>query len=372
VIQYALDSATNMLKARKDWGAIGDLHGEFLKRKPVHQLAPIAVVVMAKNKAREGKGQEGTELLVAALKPHIANPENEQVEFLIDELVKIIVPKKKTKDLDADELDRQLVGILDKIIAGQENATTTFRTFYARARLAQLLKRNDRADLYLKGIALNGAKDPAALSPRLLEICGDILLKLGDLDSAEAMYKRLRDHFPNALNGDAGAVGLGYVALARKQPEAALKIFDNALANIPGMSRFKEASLGKLQALVELNQLDAAEKLAEEILNGGKQFRGDTAGKASLLLARIYRKQAAKAEGEKARNLLKMAHGLYIRVFITYKGFPYISAEGIWEASEVAGDLGDEELRKKNRQDLLNEPKLEGTEFFKKAAEEAK
>jgi hypothetical protein len=34
--------------------------------------------------------------------------------------------------------------------------------------------------------------------------------------------------------------------------------------------------------------------------------------------------------------------------------------------------LGDEELRKKNRQDLFNEPKLEGTEFFKKAAEEAK
>jgi hypothetical protein len=355
VIKYALDSATNMLKARKDWGAVADLHGEFLKRKPDSQLALISAVEMAKNKAREGKQREAAEMMASALKPNIADPAKEQAEFLIDELVKTLVPKKKTEDLDADALDKRLVGILDKIIAGQENATTTARLYYARARLAQLLKRNDRSDLYLKGIALTNAKEPSALSPRLLEICGDILLKTGDLNGAEAMFKRLRDRFPNALNHDAGTVGLGKVALARRQPEAALKLFEEALKK-PGNLQIPDASLGKLQALVELDQLDAGEKLAEEIIGGGKKFRGETAGKASLLLARTYRKQAAKAEGEKARNLLKKAHGIYIRVFITYKGFPDISAEAIWEASEVAGELGDEELRKKNLQDLLAEP----------------
>ncbi len=235
-------------------------------------------------------------MMASALKPNIADPAKEQAEFLIDELVKTLVPKKKTEDLDADALDKRLVGILDKIIAGQENATTTARLYYARARLAQLLKRNDRSDLYLKGIALTNAKEPSALSPRLLEICGDILLKTGDLNGAEAMFKRLRDRFPNALNHDAGTVGLGKVALARRQPEAALKLFEEALKK-PGNLQIPDASLGKLQALVELDQLDAGEKLAEEIIGGGKEFRGETAGKASLLLARIYRRQAARAGG---------------------------------------------------------------------------
>jgi tetratricopeptide (TPR) repeat protein len=371
VIQYALDSATNMLKARKDWGAVAELRAEFLKRKPDNQIALPLLIDAAKEKKKGGDGgNKVAEVVAEALKPRIADPASDQAEFLIDELVKTLVPKKKTEDLDADELDKQLVGILDKIIAGQENATTTARLYYARARLAQLLKRNDRCDLYLKAIALKNAEDSSALSPLLLEVCGNILLKLGDLDGAEAMFKRLRDHFPNALNHDAGTVGLGKVALARKQPEAALKLFEESLQK-PGTLQIPAASLGKLQALVELDQLDAGEKLAEEIIGGGKEFRGETAGKASLLLARIYRRQAARAGGGNAGGLLAKAHGIYIRVFITYKGFLDISAEAIWEASEVAGELGDEELRKKNRQDLLGEPKLEGTEFFKKAAEEA-
>lgn len=371
VIQYALDSVTNLLKARKDWGAVGDLHGAFLKRKPKSQLALSSVVQLAKNKARDGKREEALDMLAESLKTHIADPANEQVEFLIDELVKALVPRRKISEINPDELDQQLVGILDKIIAGQKNATTAARVAYARARLAQMLKRKDRADLLLKDLALANAKDPAALSPRALETSGDILLKAGELDGAEAMFKRLRDHFPKSTFGDAGPVGLGYVALARNQPEDALGIFEEAVKK-PGNTRFQEASLGKLQALVDLDQLEPAEKLAEEILNGGKQFRGQTAAKACLLLARIYRKQAAKAEGEKARELLKKAHDLYMRVFIIYRGYPEINAEGIWEASEIARELGDEELRQKNLKDLLHDPKLEGTESYKKAAKEEK
>ena len=157
-----------------------------------------------------------------------------------------------------------------------------------------MLKRNDRSDLYLKAIATNNAKDPTGLSPSLLAVSGDILLKNGDLDGAEAMYKRLADRYSESMFSDAGPVGLGYVALARKQPEEALKIFENALANNAGMSRYKETTLGKLQALVELDKLDSAEKLAQEIVTD-KMFRGETAAKAYLLLGRVYRLQAAKS-----------------------------------------------------------------------------
>ena len=369
VIQYALDSATNMLKGRKDWGAVGDLHGAFLKRKPESQLALMSAVEMAKNKTREGKSKEAAEMLATALKARIGNPSSEQVEFLIDELVKTVVPKKKVKDLVPDELDKQLVEILNKAI-DKESPTTVARIYYARARLAQLLKRTDRSDLYLKGIATSNAKDPSALSPQLLAVSGDILLKNGDLEGAEAMYKRLADRYVESMFSDAGPVGLAYVALARKKPEEALKMFDNALTNIPGMARFKEATLGKLQSLVELDKLEPAEKLAEEIIGGGKEFRGETAGKASLFLGEIYQKQAAKSATVSptvSQDLLKKAHGVYIRTFITYKGFPDIAAEAIWRAAQAGKLLGDEELYQKNLQDLLGEPKLENTPQFKKA-----
>ena len=39
------------------------------------------------------------------------------------------------------------------------------------------------------------------------------------------------------------------------KPEEALKIFETPWRAIPGMSRFKETTLGKLEALIALGQL---------------------------------------------------------------------------------------------------------------------
>ena len=234
IMQYALDSATAIMQRRKDWGAIAEMHSSFMKRRPDSQLALVSASWVAKMSARQGKSEEAAEMLANAMASRIDNPASEQVEFLIDELVKTLVPKKKAKDIDVDAIDKQLVEILTKITAGKQNATTAARIYYARARLAQALKRNDRSDLYLKGIATTNAKDPSALSPALLSVCGDILIKNGDLDGAEVMFKRLTDRYKESIFSDAGPVGLGFVALARKQPEEALKIFDDALENNSG------------------------------------------------------------------------------------------------------------------------------------------
>lgn len=367
VIQYALDSATNMLQGNKDWAGIAELHGEFLKRKPDSTLALVSATWVAKMKAREGKGAEAAEMLANSLKARIANPASEQVEFLIDELVKTLVPRKKPSEINVDEIDKQLVEILNKIIVGQESTTTAARIYYARARLAQMLKRADRSDLYLKGIATTNAKNPSGLSPALLAVSGDILLKTGDLDGAEAMFKRLTDRYKESIFSDAGPVGMGYVALARKQPEEALKIFDESLVNNPGTSRFKEATLGKLQALVELNKLEPAEKLALQLV-GDKTFRGDAAAKAYLLLGQTYRKLAAKASGTDASELLKKAHGTYQRVYIAYQSFPDLCAEAYWQAYEVAKELGETTLAQDTLKALAEHPKLQNTQPAKKAA----
>jgi tetratricopeptide (TPR) repeat protein len=234
------------------------------------------------------------------------------------------------------------------------------------------LKRADRSDLYLKGIATLNAKDPSVLSPALLSVSGDILLKLGMLDEAETMFRRLVERYKDGMFADAGPVGLGYIAMARKEPADALKIFETALDTNPGMSRFKETTLGKLEALAALGQFEPAEKLALEII-GDKMFRGESAGKAYLILARIYRTQADKAAGEDAKTeLLKKAHGTYQRVYIAYQSVPDVCAEAYWQAYETATDLGDSTLADETLKTLADHPKLKNTARAKKAVELAK
>ena len=365
VVQYALDSATSLLQGNKDWPAIAELHSEFLKRKPDSALALLSAAQVAKMKAREGKSVEASEMLANALKSRIANPTAEQVEFLIDELVKTLVPRKKPSEINLDELDKQLIDILNKAIGAQENPTTNARIYYARARLAQLVRRADRSDLHLKGIATINAKDPSVLSPALLAVSGDILLKLGQLDEAEAMFKRLVDRYKDGMFADAGPVGLGYIALARKQPEEALKIFITALESNPGMSRFKETTLGKLEALIATGQLDEAMKLSQETV-GDKTFRGESAGKALLLMARVYREQAKKESGVDAKlELLKQAHAVYQRIYVAYQSFPDVCAEAYWQAIEVLKELGNSELAEETATIFKANLKLQNTERFK-------
>lgn len=373
VIQYALDSATAILQSKRDWAGIAALHSEFLQHKPDSVLALMSATQVAKMKAREGKGAEAAEMLANSLKSRIGNPTSEQVEFLIDELVKTVVPpRKKAVEVDLDALDKQLVDILNKAIDGKENATTNARVYYARARLAQLLKRADRSDLYLKGIATINAKDPSVLSPALLAVSGDILLKLGNLNEAETMFKRLNDRYKDGMFADAGPVGMGYIALARNQPAEALEIFNAALEQNPGMSRFKETTLGKLQAMVELGQFEPAEKLALQVV-GDKMFRGETAGKAYLFLGQVYRKQSAHtADAEAKSELLKKAHGTYQRVYVAYQSTPDVCAEAYWQAYETATDLGNQELANETIKALAANPKLQNTERAKKAVALAK
>ncbi len=368
VMQYALDSATSLLQSKKDWAAIAAMHSEFIKRKPDSQLAILSAIWIARAKAYEGKSADASEMLAEALKNRFADPASEQVESLIDELVKTFVPRKKISLIDIKEIDSKLTEALLKIVAGKESATTNARTYYARARLAQMLKRADLSDLYLQGIATANAKDPSPLSPALLATSGDILLKTGDLDGAETMYLRLANRYKDSLFSDAGPVGLGCVALARNQPEKALKIFDDALENNNGISRFKECTLGKLRALVALDKFDAAHKLGEQIISD-KTFRGETVASTYLILAQAYRKQAASAgiAPADAQEFMTKAYGIYQRVYVAYQSIPELCAQAYWGAYETAKELGKETEAAENLKALINHPKLQKTELRKKA-----
>ena len=361
VIQRALDSATTILQSRKDWSGIAALHGEFLKRKPSSPLAQVSSNWVVKMKTRGETGDGAIKILADELKTSITDPANAQVEEILDQLVKTLVPRKNTPAPDPDALDKQLVELLNGAINGKDNLTANARIYYARARLCQALKISDRAELYLKGIATNNAKDPSVLSPALLELCGNILLKRGNLDDASNMFKRLVEHCKDSLFRDAGPVGLGFVALARKQSAEALQTFEDVLESHPDSPRFKEATLGKLQALVELERDEAADKLALQVV-GDKQFHGEPAGRAYLLQAQGWRKQADKGETDAALELRRKAYAIYQRVYLAYQNCPDLCAEAYWQAYETAKELHQDALATDTLQALAKHPKLQNTQ----------
>lgn len=368
VTQYALDTATQMLQDQKKWSEIADLHSEFLKKFPASPLAMISATWVARMKTREGKPDEAAAILADGLRSGITNPASEQVEFLIDELVKVTVPRnKKIKDVDLDATDKQLVDVLTKIGA-DKNPTANARLYYARARLAQMLKRKDRSDLYMRGIAKSASAAPEILSPALLAVCGEILLKDGSLDQAEAMFRRLTDRYKTSAFSDAGPGGLGYVALAKKQPEEALRIFEEVIEKNPGSSNYRENTLGKLEALIGVGRFDDANKLALETI-GDKAFKGELSGRAYLLQASMFREQAGKTAGAEATELLAKAHAVYQRVYVTYVSIPEVCADAYWGAYEVLKAMARHTDSRETLAVLRDHPKLQNTTACKRARE---
>ncbi len=337
VIQYALDSATGIMLGNKDWEGIAKLHSEFITRRPDSQLAVLSVKWVAKMDARQRKSAEAAEIFAQTLKSRIGGPAAVQTEFLLDELVKSMVPLKKAKDMDADAIDQQLVELLENVAGRDANATARMRIYYARVRMAQLLKRNDRSELFLKDLAQQAVKDPSVLSPQLLSECGNTLLKSGDVDGAGKMFQWLKDHHA-AKFGNVASIGLGNVALARKKPEEALKLFNGVLENQPAPPEITGATVGKLQALVDLNKDDEAMRLALEALPN-KALKGESTARIYLILGGLYEKKAAAAAGDEAVGFLKQALAAYQRVYVAYQGFPELCKEAHRRAEEVKKKL---------------------------------
>jgi len=367
VIQYALETATTILQGRKDWETIAKLHGEFLQKRPDHQMAMISATWVAKGMARIGKQVEGAEILAQTLSKSIADPSKEQVEFLIDEIVKSLTPRRRPKDLDIKALEQQLVDMMDKASEGKENNTTVARTYYARARMMMILKETQIGNDYLRNLATNKEIQAADLSPTLLAVCADILMKSGDLDRAEEMFRRLADRYKESPFSDAGPVGLGQIALLRKQPEEALKIFKEALENNAGTSRLKEATLGKLEAMYELGQIKEVEELADKIIKDRAFKGGPAVPKAYIIWADATRKKAVNQPPAESIETLKIAYARYERVWRAYQRETDLFARSLWGSYEVAKDLGNTELQQQCLKALTDNPKLANTEEAKKA-----
>lgn len=336
VVRYALEQATVLLQAKKDWNGLTELHKSIMKRYEGMPLALVSTTWVVKMMVRENKGVEAAELLAQTLKGSIADPTNEQVEPLIDEMVRTMVPKRvKGQEVNADDLLNKLNTVMDKATAGQENPTTHARKSYAGARLFELLRLPDRSDLLLKGIAAN--TDPAALSPLLLSACGEILIKEKNYDAAEAMFQRIVDRFQESPFADSGPVGLGQVALAKQDYTKALEHFDYAINEAVGSARYREAYIGRVSALVGLGKLDEAEKQGIELL-GQRDFKGEPGGQLYLLLGDLFRTKSRTLDKD---DNLRKANGYYQNAYARFKAFPEIAAKGLVRSAAVLEELGE-------------------------------
>ncbi|MES2996691.1 MAG: tetratricopeptide repeat protein [Verrucomicrobiota bacterium] len=366
VIQYGMESATTILQKRKDWQGMADLHNRFINERPDHPMALLSVNWVAKAMQRLDKPEEGAKLLADVMAKNIADPASEQVEHLISEIVKNLVPRRRPKDFDPKPLEKQIVDLLSNAAKGKENATTHARINFARAQLYDQLKNREQSDFYLKVIASDDNIDPAALSPMLLSVCGEILVKENKLDRAEKMFQRLADRYKDSVFSDAGPVGLGQIALARKQPEKALKIFDDALSKNTGTSRFTEATIGKLIALRDLGKFDEAEKLALQVA-ADKSFRGAPTAQAYLVLGDALVLKSKKQTPADGLESVKKAHGYYQRVYLAYQREAELCAEAYFKAYETLKVIGNQEVAKETLKQLIEHPKLQNTEYWKKA-----
>lgn len=333
VAALALDSAAALLLSRDGRAAVVGLYREFVEHRPEGVLTVKVAGNLATIVAGEGDAVEAEKIQFAALKPRIGDPSVLQAEFLIDEVVKSMVPRGKAGGLDVDALDRQLVERLYKIAGADPNATAKARISYARSRLALMLKRKDLCDFHLREIALGNLKDPSALSPSLLSLSGDTLLKAGDLDGAERMFRFMKDHHAAGFGGTAG-IGLGKVELARKNPQAALKHFDEVLANHPAPPETTDATIGKLQSLLDLNKNDEVIKLALESV-ANKAFKGESTARIYLILGLAYEKKAEASEGFVARNFRFNAQDVYQRVATNYTSYPDLRDEALRRLNEA-------------------------------------
>ena len=370
ILSYVMDAATNIMQANKDWAGIAKLHSEYYQKHPNTSMGTRSATWVAKMQLRDGKPDGAVKFLVGALQPIIADPANEQVEFLIDELAKTFVPPGKlAREANVEQLCDKLAEVLHQAAAGKENQTTNARIYYGRAKLAQLLRDTERANRYMKGIA-TAETDPASLSPVLLYVSADLLMKEGNYDQAEGMYRRLADRYKESSFADAGPAGLGQVALARGNNEEALTIFDEILASNSGTSRYADVMIGRLKALVALSKLDEADKLAISLLGDKRAFRGAPTGQILLLSGDIYRKRAEKQIGMEKKESLAKAHGFYQKTYTAYQAFPDVCAEGYWRAYEVAKLLGDNELAANTLKTLAENPKLQKTARAKQAKEQ--
>ncbi len=356
VMNYALFEASKQLQKQAKWAEVSKLFEGFVKEKPDNPSVVAAMFWISKAKAREGKTEEAKAFLVEQLKNYINDPKREAVEQLLQQLAQLCSKRPRpavsaapaatpapAAGVAANGSPAPLpptptptplppydaVGEMKKQLAPLEeivNDTGKARLLYAQAELAKLRKADAEVQKIYSEIAERFKEE--VLSPVLLAFVGDYLLGKGEIDRASKLYEALREDYPKSNYLDFAYVGLGDIALGRKDYKQALELFSRAADDIAG-SKMKDATIGKAHALLELGRYDESKKLFEQVASI-REWRGESTALSMFYLGEIEARQGRWAEA--------IAH--YQRVFVAYQKFLPWAARAYVRSAESFDKLG--------------------------------
>ena len=376
VLNYSLFETSKHLQKLGKWPEVARMFEDFVREKPDHQAVISAMYWIGKARAKQGQTEEAKTFLVENLQKYIAEPKREAVEPLLQQLAQLCAqrPRPKTPPpapiahvvpapaaageppatpapappppplppYDAyAELAKQVLPL-----EADTNITTKARLLYAKAELAKQIRKPAEADAIYKEMA--SRFKPEDLSPVILAQVGDYLLFSGDNEKAAVFFGHLKEGFPKSDYLDYAYVGLGEVALGKKEYAKALELFTDALDKIGASAKLKEATIGKARALMGLKKYAESKKLFEQVASV-REWRGESTAMAVWSIAELEAQQGHYAE----------AIAFYRRVFVAYQKYlPWVAKSylGVAESFEKMGQRMD---AIENLREMLRNKKLE-------------
>ena len=355
VLNYSLFEAGKQLQKAGDWEGVEKLYTEFVKTRPDHAAVVTAIYWVGKAKSKLGRMGEARELAVQTLQKYIGEPKREGIEMILSQLaewsrrrpVSRTVAEKPLSEPVKWDAEAELESMV-KPLRANANPTADARLLYTFAELHKLNRKPEkRVELIGKIAEQTKAED---LSPFLLMEIGDFILAKGEVDKAETLYRALKENFPKAMNVDAAYVGLGEVALARKDVKKAMELYTHAIDRLGAPYKLKEALIGQAKCHVETGTAESfekARKLFEEVASV-REWRGETTAYALYQIADIHARQSKWKE----------ATPLFERIAVSQQKYPAWAARAYLRASEGYFRQGKDDLAKERLREMLGKEKL--------------
>ena len=300
VLVYSLFEAGKQLQKAGDWVKIEEIYTEFVVNRPEHPQVVTCIYWMGKAKAKLGRMEEAKTLTVEALQKHIADPKREGCEMILGQLAEWSRrrPQGQVANPSPDgtpakwDAEAELARLL-KPLEENQAPLAQYRLKYAKGELYRIGRQAEKRTAIIAEIA-DQAK-PDELSPHLLMECGDLLFARGEIDRAEALYRKLKEDFRKSERVDAGWVGLADVAFARKDYAKAMELYTYAIDRLGAPWKLKEALIGQAKCEMEFAStaktpegakilLEKAKKTLEEVASV-REWRGETTALALYLIA---------------------------------------------------------------------------------------
>jgi TolA-binding protein len=366
VLNYSLFEASKHLQKLGNWKEVSRMFEEFLHNKPDHMAAVAAMYWIGKAKAKEGRTDEAKTFLVENLRKYIADPKRESVESLLTLLAQLCAkrpppplvasaqpasaagtPKPAAVPVATPLPPYDAVGELNRQLAPIEDTVQPIiqaRILAARAELARLLKHPAEAEEIMEEMA---KFQPEELSSVLLAQAGDFLMTRGQSDRARAFFEKMKEDYPKSDYIEYAYVGLGQIALEKKEYAKALELFEEVIDKIGASLKLKEATIGRAQALLELNRYDEAKTLFEQVASV-REWRGDSTAYAIFTIGEIEFHKGQYAE----------AIARYRRVFVAYQKYLPWVAKSYLRAADSFEKMGKRQDAIDNLKEMLRNDKL--------------